>query len=371
MADINEIDFDDGDETLGRKELAKKLVDEFLQSEQEIPFSSAIGAKLIALINKPVELVNIDELVELLETDAGFAGRLLQLANSAHFCRLEKIGDLRRAIVQVGLEETINFMQLAYYQTILPKMPSLGGLLSDQDYWKYSWATAFAAKVLGHPSIGGKALPGELYIAGLLHAVGRVVLSVTRPLVITKVLQKSKGIYHLPIEDLQLDIIGTTDADISRELLSKWQLPENICKAVGHIYHPEEAKGEIREFAAFLQLSCCIVKSFDGSFLVSGGCDKLSATWMATSSSLPLADPIFLSEKAEEITAALQARKDIFIENKGDEESEDGEYDGEEEGSTEEQQPPAPPTPAPRQAPAKPAGFFQQLLGWILELFSG
>ncbi len=370
MDHLNETGFTEEEERPGRKELARELVDEFLQSEREVPFSSVIGAKLIDLVNKPVELVNINDLVELLERDVGFAGRLLQLANSAYFSRVEKIVDLRRAIVQVGLEETINLMQMAYYQTILPQIPNLGGVLSDQDYWKYSWATAFTAKILGHPSIGGKVLPGELYIAGLLHGVGRVVLAITRPLVYGKVLQKLKGVYHLPFEDLQLELIGTTDADVAYELLRKWQLPKNICRAVGNIYHPEKADDDICEFAAFLQLACCIVRSVDTRFIVSGGCDKLSATWMATSSSLPLADPIFLSAKAEEIVQALEVRKNIFVDVKEEEEEE--ENSEEEENASEETQPSSPSSSpsAARQAPAKPEGFFQQLLGWLIELFS-
>ncbi len=294
-----------------RKERAAALVESFLQSGQKIPFSPAIGTKLVSFANKPVAQVEVDQLVRLLETDAGFASRLLQLANSSYFSGVEKIVSLRRAIIQVGLEEAISFTQMVYYRNVLPEIPQRRGFWSDQEYWQYSWSTAVAGKSLAHPKCGSNVLPGDLYIAGLLHGVGRVVLAFNSSADIGQKLQQAEDADR-SFEEVQLELFGTTDADISRELLVRWQMPETVCRAVGSIYHPESADSDIQEFAGLLQLASCIARMSQAGADAAEGYNEPGQTWVATSSSLPLADPVFLGEQVEEICRMLQSRNDLF-----------------------------------------------------------
>ncbi len=331
-----------------RKERAIALAEEFLQSRQEIPFSPVIAAKLIDFANKPVELVEVDQLVCLLETDACFAGKLLQLANSSYFAGVEKIVSLRRAIIQVGLEEAISFMQMAYYRNVLPELPRRGGLSSDQEYWNYSWSTAFTGKVLAHQGAGGSVLPGDLYIAGLLHGVGRVVLACNSTVDIAQALQQAQNSGR-SCEEVQLELCGTTDADISRELLSRWQLPDAVCRAVGSIYHPESADTDIQEFAGLLQLASRIARYSEAAADSAGDYTEVREAWIVTSSGLPLADPAFLDGQVEEICRMLRSKRALFA------------------GDVVPAAEPLPEASSGSAPAARPAGFWQRIIHWLMD----
>lgn len=313
-----------------RREKAVELVQEFLQGGLEIPFSPVVGRQLIELSNKPIETIETKQLVRLLDTDAGFAGEILRLANSSYFAGVEKIVSLRRAIIQIGLEESINFMQMAYYRAVLPDIPPLEGYFSGQDYWTHSWATALAGKILGHPRAGGRVLPGELYIAGLLHGIGRVVLAFNRPVDLAKVLKKSQDL-HLPFTDVQLELFGTTDADIACELLTLWQLPEHICQAIRYMYCPQEAPADFQEFSGLLQLACCITGA---AGMDQAGWVGVEQSWVVTESELALANPALLNEFITDIQRVLERKGQLLVEENENENPEPDQEDMPEKAAT-------------------------------------
>lgn len=243
-----------------RKERAIAIVHDFLQSGGDLPFSAEVRGQLLAISSDPVETIDVDKFVNLVQLDPGLATNVLQLANSVYFSTAAKIVSLRRAIVQIGLEEAINFIQVVLYRSSLPKFPEITGGFSDRDYWNHSWACALACKSLGHPAIGIKLLPGELYIAGLLHGIGKLVLAIHRPYEFLQCLENSVE-FQLTMPESQLDIFGTTDADIACELLKVWQLPDNVSMAIKYFQYPGEAEKEYQEFAGLLQLAYVIANT--------------------------------------------------------------------------------------------------------------
>jgi len=300
-----------------RKEKAISIVHEFLQSGVDLPFSTEIGPKLLTLSSKSVEDIDIDKFVQLVQVDPGLATKVLTLANSVYFSGATKIVSLRRAIVQVGLEEAVNFIHAVFYRKTLPKFPELRGFFSDKDYWSHSWACASACKMMGHPVVGTNILPGELYIAGLLHGIGKLILAIHRPIEFLQCLQNSKD-FQQPLPEAQLDILGTTDADIACELLKAWQLPENICMAIQAYYTPEEAKEEFREFAGLVQYAYFIANTSGVGNMRDEFCFDINSTWIAVSAESPLSDDTVRTEFTDKIYAAIK-RKSSLLQNFGGE----------------------------------------------------
>jgi len=220
-----------------REEKAIVITHEFLQSGGDLPFSTEVGSQLLSMSSLPLQQIDVDKFVKLIQLDPGLAANVLQVANSVYFSGAGKIVSLRRAIVQIGLEEAINFVHVVFYRKSLPKVPKIKGYLSDKDYWNHSWACAIACKSLGHPAIGTKLLPGELYIAGLLHGIGKMILAIHRPIDFLQCLEDSVD-FQQPLAETQLDIFGTTDADIATELLKVWQLPNNVSMAIKYYQRP-------------------------------------------------------------------------------------------------------------------------------------
>ncbi len=153
---------------------------ETLDSEVTLPALPLAGGRLLELLQQPLDDIDIAEVARLIEADPGLYLRGLQLANSAYFCTINTITGVRQAVMHIGLEETLYSVHWLFYQNILPKFPTLEDF-SSRDYWVHSWACAVANKMLGHPGLEGGVLPGDLYLAGIFHGIGKLILALHWP----------------------------------------------------------------------------------------------------------------------------------------------------------------------------------------------
>jgi HD-like signal output (HDOD) protein len=292
-------------ETSGEKAVA--IVHDFLKSGVELPFSTEVGPQVLALSSASVDEVDLEKFVKLVQVDPGLATKVLRLANSVYFAGLTKIVNLKRAIVQIGLEEAVGFIQVVYYRKTLPKFPEFRGYFADKDFWSHSWACANACKMLGHPAVGTTVLPGELYIAGLLHGVGKLVLALHRPIEFLKSLQNASE-FSQPLYQAQLDVLGTTDAEIACELLKAWQMPENVCMAIRYYANPEQAEPEYRDFAALVQYAYFLANTSGIGNMKDEFCFDLETTWAATAEESPFPSQEIRLDLTRQIQASLRKK---------------------------------------------------------------
>ncbi len=288
-----------------RKEKAIVITHEFLQSGGDLPFSTEVGSQLLSISSLPADQIDVDKFVKLIQLDPGLSANVLQVANSVYFSSVAKIVSLRRAIIQIGLEEALNIVQVVFYRNSLPKFPKTKGILSDKDYWNHSWACAIACKSLGHPAIGTKLLPGELYIAGLLHGLGKMILAILRPIEFMQCLENSVD-FQQPLAETQLDIFGTTDADIATELLNIWQLPNNVSMAIKYYQRPSEAMTEHQEFAGLLQLAYFIANTSGIGNIRDEFSFNVNETWISKQPNSSLYDEKFRKKIVQNIYVALE-----------------------------------------------------------------
>lgn len=290
-----------------RKDRAISIALEFLQSGVDLPFSSATGPQLLAFSQQPTEDIEIQKFVNLVQVDPGLTTKILQLANSAYFARIDKIISLRQAVVHIGLEEVMNFIYVLFYRKALPSFPNLEGCFSDKDYWGHSWACAVANRMLGHPDVGTSALPGELYLAGLLHGIGKLILASRRPDDFLQCLHNSSD-FEQPLAEAQLDVFGTTDSEIAYELLRTWQLPENICMAIKYYQSPEDADEKFREIAGLTQFAYYLANTSGIGNINDEFCYDFKKTWIFRESSLPLSEEATHRVIMQKIYTALESK---------------------------------------------------------------
>lgn len=290
------------------KEKAIAITHEFLQAGGELPFSLEIGPQLISFSSKPAQDIDVAKLINLIQMDPGLTTNILQLANSVYFSSSTRIVSLRRAMVQIGIEEALNFIQMILYRKSFPKFPEIEGFFSDKDYWNHSWACAFACKSLGHPTIGSKLLPGELYIAGLLHGIGKMVLTILRPEEFLQCLENSVN-FQQSLPETEMDILGTTDTDIACELLKVYHLPENVCQAIKHFHNPGEAEEDGREFAGLLQLAYVIANTSGIGNILDEFNFNISKTWICQQPHFPLYDEKIREKFLQNIYSMLEKKR--------------------------------------------------------------
>lgn len=292
----------------GEKTIGDSIALEILISSVKLPPLPTHGAKLLEMAQQPLNKIDIASFARLVEVDPGLFASVLQLANSPYYKGVDKIISLRSAITRIGLSETINSICLYFFQKMLPKIPPIEGV-SSKDLWAYSWACATANRRLGHPNLEMGVLPGELYIAGLLHGIGKLMLAIHYPHDFSKCILMAQRLQQ-PLHKMELDIFGTTDAQVAAKIMEFWQLPANICAGVAFYQVPEEAPPPYKEIAGLTQLAHGIAAlsgigtSGDGSVM------DLSAAYMCRQSHLPISKPEIREKIIQEILNALEEKSE-------------------------------------------------------------
>ncbi|CDH47315.1 HDOD domain-containing protein [Candidatus Contendibacter odensensis] len=185
------------------------------------------------LIDNPA--TQVSDLAEVILCDPALSARLLRLVNSAYYGRPHRVDSIPQAILLVG-ERGLRDLILATAAVTLFK-----GLPPEQVnmdlFWFRSIACGIAARLLARRK---HLYEGErLFIAGLLHNIGRLIFYSQCPDLYREALGRvERGECEIAIAERQ--VFGFTYADLSAELLKAWRLPEPLRIAVA--YHLKPAK---------------------------------------------------------------------------------------------------------------------------------
>lgn len=279
------------------------IVIEILNSPIILPALPGAGTRLLELARHSVDDIDVGEISRLIEADPGLYVRVLQLANSSYYGTINRITSVRQAIMHIGLEETLYSVQWLFYQNMLPRFPALEGF-NARDYWTYAWSCAVANKMLGHPELQVNSLPGELYLAGLFHGIGKVILALHRPIDFQQCIRNSRD-FSQTLAESELDIFGTTDTFIAATVMQSWNLPDNLCAAVQFYRSPESADVQYQEIAALTQFAYYLANT---SGLGNNGdefCYDLNNTFIAKNWNSPLAEEKTQKKVVQRIYATL------------------------------------------------------------------
>jgi putative nucleotidyltransferase with HDIG domain len=188
-------------------------------------FPKAAALTLDAMRNPAASLNNV---VEAAQRDPATAGAVMRLANSALFGARGTVATLRLAIMRLGFETARRVVISLAVKPLLyqPKPETL---------WPHSVDVADMAEQLACRA--GGVDPGEAYLAGLLHDVGRLALR-EAPLYDVGRMQglAEAGCPSTYAEEL---ILRTNHAELGGQIAVEWRLPEDLVDAIRRHHHPE------------------------------------------------------------------------------------------------------------------------------------
>jgi len=169
--------------------------------------------------------------------DPSLAIRLLRVVNSSFYGFQSKIDTISRAIAVVGIEEV---QDLVVATTVVDQFERIPSELVDMTaFWLHSVHCGVVARLLAKESL---VLHSErLFLAGLLHDIGSLVLYQKLPDQSHWVLQAANHDRRL-IGAFEQEVLGFTHADVGKELIKSWGLPESLYEPIGSYLHPDEAK---------------------------------------------------------------------------------------------------------------------------------
>jgi HD superfamily phosphohydrolase YqeK len=113
---------------------------------------------------------------------------------------------------------------------------------------------ATMARLLGNPQYLQHSLPGELYTAGLLHDIGKVVLATYVKDLFEQAcaLAREKSI---PLHEAEMEVMGLDHAQLGGQVLDGWNLPVQILNAVRGHHALTDANANGSEIAKIIELA--------------------------------------------------------------------------------------------------------------------
>lgn len=198
--------------------------------------------RAVAVMDSPTGTAQ--ELVEVIELDAGLAATVLKLANSALYGHLGKVETLSHAVAMIGHKALKDLVLATSAVRAFKDIPA--GFVDMDTFWDNSITCGVLAKLIARQA--RLAESETLFIAGLLHGVGRLVFYAQRPSEYRQVLELVQGGEN-DLTAAERQVFGFDYADLGAALLEAWKLPEKLQVAVGYHQHPATAPGYPKEVA--------------------------------------------------------------------------------------------------------------------------
>ena len=199
-----------------------------------------IYAALDQKINDP--LSNLNDIATILLDDSALSARLLRLVNSAMYSFPSKVDTISRAITIIGTKQ---LRDLALATSVIAMFDGLEESGVDMNsFWEHSIAVGIAARTLAtyqnEPNVE------RFYLMGLLHDIGRVIMFIQIPQVMSESIDHCEKTHTLLYEH-ENETLGFEHGEVGMRLLSSWQLPVPIVEAVGYHHHPLRSRSYMRE----------------------------------------------------------------------------------------------------------------------------
>ncbi|MEI6514242.1 MAG: HDOD domain-containing protein [bacterium] len=208
-------------------------IKDFVSKTQDLPTMPEAALRVVRLANDE-DIPNLT-IARALANDQGLAARILRLANSAYYGLPHEVSTLNDAVMLLGTR-TIRHMAL-----LASTFPWLAKELSGYDLapamlWRHSFTVAIGAEIIAKQT--RSVSPDEAFTAGLLHDIGKVVMSMWMKDMLPEMLKKVRE-ENIPFNDSEYNSFGFTHADVGGHLASQWNLPESLVKAVTNHHCPD------------------------------------------------------------------------------------------------------------------------------------
>ena len=209
----------------------RDVVEAFKKGRIELPVFPIVIQKIQEVIKSPD--CTLDDVARFIEQDQVLTLRLLSVANSAQYGGLGKIQTIKHAVARIGIKETQNIVSaIAMKSMFVTDDVQVKNMM--EKLWIHTIATASLASAIGRKS--NEKDPDMLFILGLTHDVGKVLLLYA----LTMIFSKKRETQTLNVEYVMQRIQGI-HASFGGALLQRWGFPEPMINAVAAHEAPEIA----------------------------------------------------------------------------------------------------------------------------------
>ncbi|TWT50563.1 Hydrogenase transcriptional regulatory protein hupR1 [Rubripirellula amarantea] len=182
---------------------------------------------------------SMDRIGRMIGSDLAMTAKVLQLVNSSFFGLPTHVTCPTHAVSMLGLN-IIRPLVLTANAFSQYEDPGVEGFSLETSI-QHSLAVATSARSIAESVSQQNHLVDDAFIAGMLHDVGKLILAVNLP---EKYSEASRlaNVENVPLWQAELDVFGTTHAEVGAHLLGLWGLPNPIIEAVAFHHRPSDAE---------------------------------------------------------------------------------------------------------------------------------
>jgi len=203
----------------------------FLKKLDSIPDIPTLP-NIVIEVNKMLQDydTSIKKLGNIIEKDQAMVTKILRLVNSSFYGFRSKIKNISHAIIILGFNTIKNaVVSVSIIKTFSGKK-TFGGF-EITDFWRHSIAVAVTSMYLSEQTKLDS--PDDCFVAGLLHDIGKVVLSQHFTESFSQVWKSVKE-DGLSFFEAEQKLLPVNHARIGGYLAKKWQFPVSLIDTITH-----------------------------------------------------------------------------------------------------------------------------------------
>jgi putative nucleotidyltransferase with HDIG domain len=223
-----------------------------------VPLSSAAQA-LIGIASDPNHKAS--ELIRAIERDAHLTIRVIEIANSSAFAPSSPIESVDRAVRMLGERAVVAAALEIGAEWLHAPMRGYGAQARlFEDGLKTAVAAAQVARRVREDDLAPVA-----YTAGLLHDVGKVVLSAFLEPRLQAMLEAHAADPTGDWLAIERSVVGTTHCEVGAQVALQFKLPAALGAAIAHHHDPSAAEPKHRRLVEIIHVADVVQAMLGGS----------------------------------------------------------------------------------------------------------
>jgi len=204
---------------------------EVLEKLESLPSLSSVVIEFLELSQR--EFFTAKDFEAVISKDQALVARVLKQANSGLYGRSRSINSIPEAVVLIGLESLKKIVFAVSTEGLTRRSLKNYAYHEDQGFWLHSLGVAQTSRVLAEVSPSCQLRNEEVYVAGLLHDVGKLVINDFLP----------PGDGKRISREMEIEAVGLDHSELAEHILRQWNLPESITATIRY-HHDYRQAGE-------------------------------------------------------------------------------------------------------------------------------